>query len=192
MMNLTKIFNIDEIGLFLNALQFATIKHRNQRRKSRESIPYINHPIEVMVTLWEVGGVHEIATLIAALLHDTLEDTDATETEILELFGKEIVLLVQEVTDDKSLPKHQRKLQQIESAPHKSKAAKQIKLADKICNVHDIAYFPPDNWSLERRKEYLAWTVKVVAGLRGTNSALEANYDITLSQARAKLANQTS
>lgn len=186
-MNLKKTFSSDDIGLLLNALQFAAAKHRNQQRKSEEVIPYINHPIEVAVTLWEIGEVREIATLMAALLHDTLEDTDTTETEILEQFGEEVLLLVQEVTDDKDLPKHQRKLKQIENAPHKSIAAKQIKLADKTCNVHDIAYSPPCDWSLKRQQEYLDWTAKVVAGLRGVNSALETHYDVTLSQARAIL-----
>ncbi|MDM8569672.1 HD domain-containing protein [Thiotrichales bacterium HSG1] len=186
MMNPTKMLD-DEIGLLLKAVQFASIKHRNQQRKSCEAIPYINHPIEVAVTLWEVGKVCEITTLVAALLHDTLEDTDATTNEILEQFGEEILYLVQEVTDDKNLSKQQRKLNQVESAPHKSTAAKQIKLADKICNINDIATSPPCNWSIERRQEYLDWTLKVVAGLRKTNLALEKHYDVTLSKAQTVL-----
>ncbi len=188
MMNLKKMFSSDDIGLLLNALQFAAVKHRNQQRKSEEVISYINHPIEVAVTLWEIGEIRETATLMAALLHDTLEDTDTTEIEIMEQFGEEVLHLVQEVSDDKNLPKQQRKLKQIETAPHKSIAAKQIKLADKTCNVHDIAYSPPCDWSLERRQEYLDWTAKVVAGLRGINLALETHYDVTLSHARAILA----
>ncbi len=188
MMNLKKIFSSEEIGLLLEALQFATVKHRHQRRKNSEAVPYINHPIEVATTLWKVGGIREITTLMAALLHDTLEDTDATEQEILEQFGKEVLSLVEEVTDDKNLSKQQRKLKQIETAPNKSIAAKQIKLADKICNIYDIAHSPPCDWSLERRQEYLDWTMKVIAGLRGTNSALETHYDTILSQARATIA----
>ncbi len=187
-MNLKKIFSSDEIGSLLDALQFATVKHRHQRRKNSDAVPYINHPIEVATTLWKIGGIREITTLMAALLHDTLEDTDATEQEILEKFGKEILYLVQEVTDDKNLSKQQRKLKQIETAPNKSIAAKQIKLADKICNIHDIAYSPPCDWSLERRQEYLDWTIKVIAGLRGTNSALEIHYDTILSQAQTTIA----
>ena len=187
-MNLTKTFNSHEIDLLLKAFQFAAVKHSTQQRKSCEAIPYINHPIDVAMTLWEVGEIHEINTLIAALLHDTLEDTNTTETEISELFGTEVLRFVQEVTDDKNLSKKQRKLKQIESAPYKSIAAKQIKLADKICNISDIAHSPPCNWSLERRQEYLDWTAKVVNGLRGTNLALETNYDATLSQAKTVLA----
>ncbi len=187
MMNLKKIFSSDEIGLLLNALQFATIKHRHQRRKNSEAIPYINHPIEVTTTLWKIGGIREINTLMAALLHDTLEDTNTTEQEILEQFGEEVLSLVKEVTDDINLPKQQRKLTQIETAPYKSIAAKQIKLADKICNIYDIAYSPPCDWSLERRQEYLDWTVKVTAGLRGVNPALENHYDTVLSEAQATI-----
>ena len=94
-MNLIKTFSADEIGLLLKALQFATTKHRNQQRKSQEAIPYINHPIEVAMTLWEIGEIREIPTIMAALLHDTLEDTDATEIEILDLFGVQVLHLVQ-------------------------------------------------------------------------------------------------
>ena len=186
-MNLKKIFSSDEIGLLLNALQFATIKHRHQRRKNSEAIPYINHPIEVTTTLWKIGGIREINTLMAALLHDTLEDTNTTEQEILEQFGEEVLSLVKEVTDDINLSKQQRKLTQIETAPYKSIAAKQIKLADKICNIYDIAYSPPCDWSLERRQEYLDWTVKVIAGLRGVSPALENHYDTVLSEAQATI-----
>ncbi|HHB91944.1 MAG TPA: bifunctional (p)ppGpp synthetase/guanosine-3',5'-bis(diphosphate) 3'-pyrophosphohydrolase [Thioploca sp.] len=187
-MNLKKIFSSEEIGLLLEALQFAAIKHRHQRRKNSEAVPYINHPIEVAITLWQVGGIREITTLMAALLHDTLEDTDASAQEILAQFGDKVLHLVQEVTDDKNLSKQQRKLKQIETAPNKSIAAKQIKLADKICNIYDVAHSPPRNWSLERRQEYLDWTMKVIAGLRGTNSALETHYDTILSKARATIA----
>ncbi|OQY56235.1 MAG: phosphohydrolase [Candidatus Parabeggiatoa sp. nov. 2] len=178
----------DELTLFLTALKFAAVKHRNQRRKDRKATPYINHPIEVAETLWLRGGVRETVTIVGALLHDTLEDTDATPEEIHNQFGAEILALVQEVTDDKSLPKLERKRLQIEHAPHKSTRAKQLKLADKICNVHDITHSPPHNWSLKLRQEYLDWSEQVVAGLRGVNPALEAHYDALLAEARDALA----
>ena len=94
------------------------------------------------------------------------------------------------MTDDKSLPKSQRKRLQIELAPHKSTRAKQIKLADKICNVYDITHFPPQTWSLERRQEYLKWSEQVVAGLRGINPALESYYDTILAEAQQTLTGQ--
>ncbi len=170
-------FNADDISLLLAALKFAALKHRDQRRKDKKSTPYINHPIEVADTLWQIGGVRDMVTIVGALLHDTLEDTNATPEEIHHLFGEQVLALVQEVTDDKALPKRERKRLQIERAPYKSSRAKMLKLADKICNINDIIHSPPHNWSLKRRQEYIDWSKQVVAGLRGVNPALEAHYD---------------
>jgi GTP diphosphokinase / guanosine-3',5'-bis(diphosphate) 3'-diphosphatase len=167
----------ENTGLLIKALRFSAEKHRNQRRKDLARSPYINHPIEVMQLLWDVGGVRDINVLLAALLHDTLEDTQTSPDEIRQLFGEEVLSLVQEVTDDKRLDKAERKRLQIEKAPHKSPGAKLIKLSDKCCNVHDLVGSPPKDWSLERRREYLLWTEQVVAGLGGINPALEAYYE---------------
>jgi len=170
-------FETDDISLLLAALKFAAKKHRDQRRKDQGATPYINHPIEVAETLWFQGNVRDMITIVGALLHDTLEDTNATTEEIRQQFGEQVLALVQEVTDDKSLPKLERKRLQIEHAPHQSARAKQVKLADKICNVTDIINSPPHNWSLKRCQEYIDWSKQVVAGLRGINPALEACYD---------------
>jgi len=180
-------FNADEMSLFLTALKFAAVKHSNQRRKNRQATPYINHPIEVAEILWQIGGVGDMVIIAGALLHDTLEDTDTTPAEIKNLFGAEVLALVEEVTDDKALPKQQRKRLQIESAAYKSLRAKQLKLADKICNAHDIGHSPPQGWSLQRCEMYLDWTEKVVVGLRGINPKLELHYDAVLLEARTAL-----
>lgn len=176
-----------DVSLLLQALTFSATKHRDQRRKDREASPYINHPIQVVDILWRIGQVRNPAVLAAALLHDTLEDTETTAAEIAALFGPEVLALVQEVSDDKRLPKAVRKQLQIEHAVHASVNAKYIKLADKICNVHDLHHSPPVAWPLQRRREYLAWTARVVEGLRGTHQALEALYDTTLSAAQQRL-----
>ena len=180
-------FNADDMSLFLTALKFAAVKHRNQRRKNSEATPYINHPIEVAEILWKIGGVRDMVIIIGALLHDTLEDTDATPSEIKNLFGAEVLALVEEVTDDKSLTKQQRKRLQIETAAYKSSRAKQIKLADKICNAYDIGHSPPKSWSLKQCEKYLDWTEQVVLGLRGINPKLELHYDTILLEARKAL-----
>lgn len=172
---------------FLAALRFAAEKHIRQRRKSSDHAPYINHPIAVAEILWRVGGVRDVDTLVAALLHDTIEDTETTPEEIRTLFGETVLSLVLEVTDDKRLPKATRKLLQIKNAPHKSPRARQIKLADKINNITDIIYSPPEDWPLERRREYLDWTELVINGLRGQNPELEACYDAILSEGRQRI-----
>lgn len=177
----------NDISLFLKALKFSAEKHRGQRRKDEQASPYINHPIEVANVLWNIGEVYDVTTIIGALLHDTLEDTDTTPEEIHINFGQEVLALVLEVSDDKSLPKKERKLKQIEKAPFLSFRAKQLKLADKICNINDIANFPPVNWSWQRKNEYLEWANSVVAGLRGTNTRLEKYFDETLAFAQKKL-----
>ena len=177
------IFN-ESTGLLLQAIHFSAVKHRDQRRKDGTHSPYINHPIEVTKRLWDTGGVRDPTTLISAVLHDTLEDTKTSPNEILGIFGEEVLSVVQEVTDDKSLPKQVRKHLQIEHAPNISKRAKLIKLADKSCNLYDIIYSPPSLWSFQRRQQYLLWTEQVVAGLRGTNTALEQTYDEILFQGK--------
>ena len=161
----------------LAAASFAAEKHRDQRRKDTGTSPYIVHPVEVANALAGVGGVTDPDILVAALLHDTIEDTATTPAELEETFGPTVRRLVEEVSDDKTLPKANRKLQQIEHAAHLSHNAKLIKLADKICNVRDVVHNPPTAWSLERRREYLTWTGKVMAGCRGTNPALEDYLD---------------
>ncbi len=174
-------------GQLLEAIRFSAEKHRNQRRKDSEQSPYINHPIEVTQLLWEVGRVRDIDVLLAAVLHDTVEDTDTRPEEIRERFGVQVLSFVMEVTDDKSLPKAKRKRLQIENAAHKSYSAKLIKLADKACNVRNLVTMPPKDWSLERRQKYLLWTEQVVAGLRGTNAALEEYYDHELASGKMLL-----
>lgn len=179
-----------ELSMFFKALRFAAHKHRNQRRKDSQSSPYINHPIEVAEIMWRVGHVRELPTLVAAVLHDTIEDTGTTPEEVKAEFGDAVLGLVLEVTDDKRLPKAERKRLQIETAPHKSPGAKQIKLADKIANVYDVTHTPPLTWSLQRKREYLDWTEKVVNGLRGQNRELEELYIQTLAEGRQILARQ--
>lgn len=171
----------------LRAVAFAAEKHRDQRRKGAQGSPYINHPIAVAEVLALVGGISDLAALQAAVLHDTIEDTETTPTEIEQAFGAEVRDLVVEVTDDKDLPKQERKRLQIEHAPQLSERAKAIKLADKICNVRDMTHAPPD-WTRERRMEYLRWAARVVAGCRGANPGLERYFDEVLERGRELLA----
>ena len=168
----------------LRALSFAAQKHRDQRRKGGEASPYINHPIEVARALAEDGGVSDLVTLQAALLHDTIEDTDTTPEELERAFGAEVRRVVEEVTDDQSIDdKAARKRIQASRAPRLSERAKLVRIGDKIANVRDVSYAPPSRWSLERRREYVDWTREVVDGCRGVNAALEARYDRELERA---------
>jgi len=177
----------EDTGLLIKAFRFSAGKHRNQRRKDSVKSPYINHPIDVALLLWEVGGVRDKDVLLASILHDTLEDTNTHPDEISNLFGEKVSFLVLELTDDKDLPKQKRKRLQIEHAPNKSIAAKIIKLADKCCNVRDLLAMPPKNWTLERRREYLLWAEQVVAGMRNTNQALEEYFDHELTSGKTLL-----
>jgi len=172
-----------KLKLIFSALKFAAEKHREQKRKGSLRIPYINHPIEVAYYLCECCEDPDIDLIVAAILHDTIEDTDTDPEDIKNLFGEDILKLVEEVTDDKSLPKEVRKKLQIETGKKKSKKAKLIKIADKICNVTDLMKTPPTGWSLERKLKYLEWAEKVVNSMRGTNSYLEKIFDRKLKEA---------
>ncbi len=169
------------------ALTFAANRHRDQRRKDSDASPYINHPMAVARVLSVEAGVHDEATLLAAILHDTVEDTETTFGELETEFGPEVAGLVRELTDDKSLPKAVRKQQQIDHAPQRSEKAKRLKIADKICNVRDVTYTPPANWDDERRAEYLDWAARVVDGCRGIEPTLEAVFDEALREGRVAL-----
>ncbi|MGO9513959.1 MAG: HD domain-containing protein [Steroidobacteraceae bacterium] len=165
------------VAIVLAASAFAAHKHRDQRRKGAEASPYINHPIAVANVLANEAGITDPEILAAALLHDTIEDTDTTAKELEAKFGPHIAAIVVEVTDDKSLPKQERKRLQIEHAAAISEPAKLVKLADKICNVRDMSRSPPVNWSLERRADYFAWAKKVVDQMRGVSPVLESLFD---------------
>ena len=163
--------------LILKAASFAADKHRTQRRKDAGASPYINHPLGLAHILCSEGGVTDAKVIAAALLHDTVEDTETTVEELQQEFGQEVAAIVAEVTDDKNLSKEERKRLQVTKAASKSDKAKLVKLADKISNLRDIAANPPETWSAERRGAYCDWAAEVVGGLRGVNARLEAAFD---------------
>ena len=166
-----------QAATLLQAATFAAGKHRFQRRKDADKSPYINHPLAVSTLLAMEAGVVDTATLCATLLHDTIEDTDTTPEELEKAFGPEIQCLVEEVTDDKALPKGERKKLQLENAAGTSYKARLVKLADKICNLRDLNSAPPANWTTERKREYFDWAKSVVDRIRGTHAALESLFD---------------
>jgi guanosine-3',5'-bis(diphosphate) 3'-pyrophosphohydrolase len=170
-------FTTHNLPELFSALSFAADKHRSQTRKDAEASPYINHPIQLCLVLAEEGGIDDPVVLMAALLHDTIEDTETTYQDLLDRFGASVAGVVMEVTDDKDLPKAERKRLQIQHASSISDAAKLVKLADKICNVRDVVKSPPHWWTLERRQEYLEWSKSVVDALRGIHPKLEAIFD---------------
>lgn len=177
-----------DLGRILEAAIFATQKHQGQVRKGEQGLPYITHPIAVAKAIWEIGGVKDNDILVAAILHDTIEDTQTTKNEIKERFGEEILTIVLEVTDDKKLEKLERKRLQVLHAATLSYPAKIIKLGDKLINCCDILLSPPNGWDLERRRDYIQWGADVVSRIRGTNQALEQAFDEMLVQAEGELA----
>jgi guanosine-3',5'-bis(diphosphate) 3'-pyrophosphohydrolase len=169
-----------DVGRLLQAISFAAEKHRNQRRKDKDASPYINHPIALASLLTTVGGITDLTVLQAAILHDTVEDTDTSYEELVASFGRRVADVVMEVTDDKHLEKPRRKALQIEHAPHASREAALVKLADKTCNLRDVAASPPERWTLERRQEYFDWARQVVDGLPQVSEPLLAAFRAAL------------
>lgn len=158
-------------------MNFAALKHSTQRRKDSLKTPYINHPIGVANILANEGEVSDLEVLMSALLHDTVEDTDCTFEEIEYNFGANVRKIVEEVTDDKNLPKMERKRLQIEHAKTVSPKAKLVKLADKLYNLRDLKREIPEGWTKERSDEYFMWAKKVVDNLRGNNKKIENELD---------------
>ena len=173
--------------LILKAAHFAAQKHKDQRRKDKEVSPYINHPISVAKIISEIGNIEDPEVLAAALLHDTIEDTETTVDELIDNFGERVCSLVQEVTDDKNLPKMERKQRQIEHAKEISEGAALIKLGDKISNVTDITNTPPTDWDSNRRLEYFEWAEKVINNCPKVNISLEKYFKYSIQKGREKL-----
>ena len=168
--------SVSPTAQLLQAIAFAAERHRDQRRKDADASPYINHPIALAALLAQ-NGIDDLVVLQAAILHDTIEDTQTTYEELVAMFGKTVADVVMEVTDDKTLVKAERKQAQVDHAPHKSREAALVKLADKTCNLRDVATSPPKDWPLERRREYFDWAKKVVDGLPKVDEGMEKVFE---------------
>ncbi|MCY7353681.1 MAG: HD domain-containing protein [Lysobacter sp.] len=169
----------------IEAIDFAAHAHRAQRRKDAELTPYINHPITLLRILGIEACIDDPDVLCAAALHDYIEDccgglgqmtVEQGKAIVSDRFGAQVLEYVMAVTDDKTLPKAERKRMQVEYAAHIPHSARLVKLADKTANLRDIAQCPPADWSVQRRREYFDWAATVVAQLRGTHAGLEALF----------------
>ena len=163
--------------MVLKAADAAARWHVHQRRKGAAKEPYINHLLEVASLVAEATGGKDPDLVIAALLHDAIEDCEVPKQLIAETFGDIVANVVAEVTDDKTLPTEERKAIQAETAHKKSDRAKVLKLADKTSNLRTLALSPAPDWSVRRKLEYIEWARKVVDGLRGANAMLEKQFD---------------
>jgi GTP diphosphokinase / guanosine-3',5'-bis(diphosphate) 3'-diphosphatase len=175
------------------ALEMAATRHKDQFRKGKSRTPYINHPIQLANILINEGGEEDPILIIGAILHDVVEDTVKNGKEMIELkhqiseaFGEDVLKLVEEVTDDNSLRKEERKRLQVEHAPFISQRAKKLKLADKISNLREIINDPPIFWKKKRIQDYFTWAEEVGKGLRGVNDSLEMALDKCLHDGREK------
>lgn len=154
-------------------IYFAAQKHCGQHRKDSWRTPYISHPLRVVMILWDEADVRDQTVLQAALLHDTLEDTNATEEEIKNLCGLEVLEIVKEVTNDPTLSGEQNKQRQVDHVPGMSHEAKLVKLADRLDNIRDLR-LPPPAWSSEKVQQYYNWGLKLLEAMRGTHPLLES------------------
>jgi (p)ppGpp synthase/HD superfamily hydrolase len=152
------------VAQILAAANFAATAHAAQKRKGAAAEPYINHLIEVAELVARSGYGSDVNLIMACLLHDVVEDTAVTQQEVAQLFNDDVASLVMEATDDKTLPKEERKALQIETAPHKTMRAQVLKLADKISNLRALISSPPPGWNLERKRQYFEWAQAVVSG----------------------------
>jgi guanosine-3',5'-bis(diphosphate) 3'-pyrophosphohydrolase len=177
---------VNNCSLILRAAAFAAERHRDQRRLGNDETLYINHPFAVASALCDEGGVADVELLAAALLHDTIEDTATTQDELRKAFGPRIARIVAEVTDDKNLSKAERKRMQLDHAAEVSPEAKQLKIADKLCNLRDILASPPSNWPGFRKQQYFEWAKQVVDQVRDANPRLAEKFDAEYAQ-RSKL-----
>jgi (p)ppGpp synthase/HD superfamily hydrolase len=170
---------VGPIRRILAAARFAAEKHAQQKRKGAAGEPYFNHLLEVAELIAASSDCLDVELIMAAFLHDTVEDTVVTSQELEARFGKDVATLVAEVTDDKSLPKETRKQLQVQDAHKKSARAQTLKLADKISNLRAILESPPAGWNRERKQQYFEWARQVVSGIAAPNPFLKSEFDKT-------------
>lgn len=166
----------------IRAVDFAARAHSTQRRHDVAKTPYINHPIGVAAILVRVarllGNERQVSdVLVAAVLHDVVEDTIVTVGDVRAEFGNDVAAIVASVTDNTSLPKAARKQLQLEHIAVASTAAKLVKLADMLYNLRDLQREMPVGWTIERVQGYFAWKHTMLEAARGTDEALEEALD---------------
>ncbi len=176
-----------DLGLVMRAAQFAATRHADQRRKGRDQEPYVNHLIEVTGHLAHSSRADDGILLAAGFLHDTVEDTDTTNAELVSLFGVEVAAVVAEVTDEKFQRKDDRKRLQVERIALKSTRAQFLAVADKTANVASIIRSPPMDWTRQRMTEYGDWADSVVSQVHGLDTYLDDAFVRALKDLRAKL-----
>ncbi len=177
-----KSLNNSDVEKILKGVEFAADKHRLQTRKNKEKTPYIAHPIGVAENLMKTGNVRDASMIIGALLHDTLEDTQTTFSEIEKAFGKDVANYVKELSCDKGLTHSEKNRRQVIEASHKSAGAAQIKLADKLANLSELTHNPPSSWTQERVDQYYEWAQSVIDRLPAANPALKKAVDDLVDQ----------
>jgi hypothetical protein len=161
------------------ALLFAAEAHRNQRRKGAAQEPYLNHLVEVLDLVVQATGDTDMDMVVAALLHDVVEDTPTTYEHVARTFGERVAEIVRENSDDMSLPKAERRRARIRGMVCKSREARIIKMADVISNLRAVAVSPPAGWSPERKLGYLEGCRQLVDAARGTEASIERIFDQT-------------
>jgi len=176
-----------DLIMVLKAADAAARWHVHQRRKGAAKEPYINHLLEVATLVAEATEGTDPNLVIAALLHDAIEDCEVPHKLIAETFGADVADLVAEVTDDKTLEKAERKKRQVTTAHEKTDRAKLLKLADKTSNLRALVSSPAPDWSVHRRIEYIDWARKVAHGLRGVSPLLEKQFDVAALAAEQSL-----
>ena len=183
---------MNDTVLITRALRFAAERHSSQRRKGQAKEPYVNHLAEVSELVADATEGKDVNLIAAALLHDTIEDTETSSDELVATFNNDIAQLVADVTDDKSLPKQDRKHLQVVNSRAQNMRVKLLKLADKTSNLRSLANSPPENWNTERKQAYIDWAIKVAAGLKGVNPWLEERFDEALRRAQQALQQTTN
>ncbi|MER2606410.1 MAG: HD domain-containing protein [Siculibacillus sp.] len=164
------------IARLSHAAHYAARAHKDQQRKGIDAEPYVNHCLEVAELVAHADTPGDVEVVIAALLHDTVEDVGVTREDLARDFGERVAELVMHVTDDKTLAKDRRKWLQIEHAPGLPRDAKLIKIADKTSNLRALVRTPPQGWDRARLAHYVVWAQAVVTACGPVDAGLEQAF----------------
>jgi (p)ppGpp synthase/HD superfamily hydrolase len=161
-----------QIEKLFEALEYASKLHKDQRRKGNGGSPYVNHLIEVASLLSRVAEVTDHEVIIAAILHDVLEDTEAREGDIFDRFGGTVLAYVKHVTDDKLLSLEKRRIAQLKSIENSSSQIQLIKLADHCSNIASL----PPSWDRARLESYISWSHSIAVHCYSASEELAKVY----------------
>lgn len=163
-----------EVTGTIEAAQFCSDKHRDQRRPYRTREPFVNHFLRVAGILKD-HGVQDVSVLQASLLFGVVTESYTSLRELREKFGSKVAGIVEELTEDGKVPVYLRPQKMLARTKGLSREARIVLLAHKLDTILDLLEATPPDWEVHQVESCCKWTEQVVISVSGTHAGLEKN-----------------